>query len=133
MKCESEARTILRKLASDARERLKNGNYGNVQKNNSIRQSIIIENNLRLITNECKKPQITIKIINDYNYDACFQKKVFNLLQENSDTICPLKNLVDETEFQILTETQKQRYILDLADKYTEVRKEYFDESVMAI
>jgi hypothetical protein len=131
MKCESEARTILKKLASDARERLRNGNYGNLERNNSVRQSIIIENNLRLITNyQCKKPQITIKIINDYGQDDSFQKKVYNLLRENSDTTCPLKNLIDDNDYSRLSDTQKQRYILDLADKYTQIRQNYFEDAV---
>lgn len=130
MNCESEARTMLKKLAFDARKRLKNGNYGNLEKNNNIRQSIILENNLRLITGcECKKPEITIKIINDYGKDESFQRKVYNLLKENSDTTCPFKDLIDNKNYSNLNDVQKQRYILDLAEKYAQIREDYLENS----
>ena len=123
----SETKNLLKKLALDAKNRLKTCTYQNREENQSIKRSIAFQNHVRMVMeSECKTPEITIKVINDYAEQEKFQNKVYELLRKNEDCINPLKELSDNKLLALMTENQKQKYILDLADRYNQVRDDYY-------
>lgn len=64
---ETSAKNLLKKLALDAKNRLKHCNYQNKEESQSIKRNIAFQNHLRMVMeSECKTPEITIKVINDY-------------------------------------------------------------------
>lgn len=126
----SKARAIIKELALQAKQRLKNSNYGTHEENMEFKRSLIRHSNLRLLTNyECKKPEITIKIINDTVDDENFKNRVYALLNENQDTASPLASLIDHDAFSLMSETEQEKYILDMSDRYLKVREKYINSS----
>lgn len=118
---------VLKKLAFDAKYRLRHCSYKNKQENMSIKRNMAFQNQMRLIkSNECRTPDITIKIINDYAEKEEFQNRVINLLKENEDCLNPLKRLADNKLLSLMSEEEKQRYILNLSERYNQVREDYY-------
>lgn len=123
----SNARAIIKQLALQAKQRLKNSSYGTKEENMEIRRIQNRKTNLCLLSGlECKKPEITIKIINDTVDDENFKNRVYALLNENQDSINPMASLIDQTAFDSFSETEQEKYILDLSEKYRKVRENYF-------
>lgn len=126
--------SVLKKLAFDAKNRLKHCTYKNREENQNIRRNIAFQNHVRIITeSECKTPEITIKVINDYAEEEAFSHKVYELLKKNADCINPLKELSDEQMLREMNETERQKYILNLAEHYTQVRNDYIRTKVVGI
>ena len=118
---------VLKQLALDAKNRLKHCTYKNKEENQNIKRSISFQNHLRMIReSDCKSPEITIKVINDYAEQEAFQNRVYELLKNNEDCINPLKELSDSKLLSLMTEREKQKYIFDLAEKYNRVRDDYY-------
>lgn len=118
---------ILRQLAQNAKYRLKHCSYKNKQENMTIKRNMAFENHVRLIkSNECRTPEITIKIINDYAEKEEFQNKVIKLLKENEDCVNPIKKLSDNKLLSLMSEAEKQKYVLNLSERYTQVRDDYY-------
>lgn len=125
----SNARAIIKQLAMQAKERLKNSSYGTREENMETKRIQDRKNSLRLFNNlECKKPEITIKIINDTVSDENFKNRVYALLNQNQDTISPMASLIDQTAFDSLDEIEQEKYILELSEKYRKVRETYFKQ-----
>ena len=127
MKQNLDTKNILRQLALDAKNRLKHCSYKNKEENQNIKRNIAFQNHIRMVMeSECKTPDITIKVINDYAEQEAFQNRVYELLEKDEDCINPLKELADSKLLAIMTEREKQKYILDLSERYTEVRNDYY-------
>lgn len=125
----SNARAIIKQLALQAKERLKNSNYASKEENLQAKRIQDRKNSLRLLSGlECKKPEITIKIINDTVDDENFKNRVYALLNQNQDTTNPMALLINQTAFDGLDEIEQQKYILDLSEKYRKVRESYFQQ-----
>ena len=126
MKQNTDTKNILRQLALDAKNRLKHCTYKNKEENQSIKRSLAFQNHVRMVMeSECRTPEITIKVINDYAEQEAFQNKVYELLKKDEDCINPLKELSDSKLLSLMTEHEKQKYILDLSERYTSVRNDY--------
>lgn len=123
----TNSKNILKKLANDAKNRLKTCSYKNKEENRNIKRNIEFQNHIRMVMeSKCKTPDITIKIINDYEEREAFENRVYELLKRNEDCINPLKELSDSKLLSIMSEREKQKYILNLSEKYTEVRNNYY-------
>ena len=124
---EKRTNNVLKKLALDAKNRLRHCSYQNKEENQSIKRSIAFENHIRMVMeSECRTPDITIKIINDYAEKEAFQNRVYKLLDSNADCINPLKELSDNKLFEAMTEAERQKYIFDLAERYNTIREDYY-------
>lgn len=118
---------ILKKLAMDAKNRLRHCSYKNKEENQNIKRSIAFQNHIRMVMqSECKSPEITIKVINDYAEQEAFTNKVYELLSKNEDCINPLKELSDSKLMAVMNETERQKYIFDLAERYNNARNDYY-------
>lgn len=126
----SKARAIIKELALQAKQRLKNSNYGSHEQNMEFKRNLIRHSNLTLLSSyECKKPEITIKIINDTVDNENFKNRVYALLNENQDTATPLASLIDQNVFKDMNEFEQEKYILDMSDRYLKVREKYINSS----
>ena len=124
---ETDSKNILKKLALDAKNRLKHCSYKNKEENQNIKRNIAFQNHIRMVMeSECKSPEITIKVINDYAEQEAFQNRVYELLDKNEDCINPLKELADSKMLALMTDIEKQKYIFDLSEKYISIRDDYY-------
>ena len=116
----------LKSLASLAKQRLKNGKYTKDVAKEVISKTrasaYFYRNAVALRKKGLKAEFVTIDL-----KDEKFEKRVFNLL-ENNDLLCnPIGKLVDKSYYNTLDEFEKQQYILCLSDKYNEARNKYFE------
>lgn len=125
MKKNTEARALIRQMALDAKTRMMNGGYGSRIENQSLMRIMNKNNNLKLYS-ATKKPEITIKIINDYDNNE-FKQKVFDLLNENKDSFNPLSRLINQAEFENMSENEKEKTILNVSEQYTQIRNQYYN------
>lgn len=118
---------LLKKLAQDAKNRLKHMDYQNKQENANIIRNIAFENHVRLIKeNQNKKTDITILVIDESSNEKKFETKVFDLLERDEDCLNPLKELADNKLFKEMTESEKQKYIFELSERYNKAREKYY-------
>ena len=57
--------------------------------------------------------------------DQLLYKKVCKILEEDRIIINPISELIDKKYYDTLSLESKQRYILDLSDKYREMKERY--------
>lgn len=116
----------LKSLANMAKQRLKNGKYTKDVKKEVITKtrasSYFYRNAMALRRKGLKAEFITIDL-----KDEKFEKKVFNLLSEDTLICNPIGKLVDKSYYNTLNESEKQQYILCLCDKYNLVKEKYYD------
>ena len=60
--------------------------------------------------------------------DELFYCKVCAILERDENTTNPIGQLIDRNEFDNLDESNRQRYILMLAQKFREMRERYYRE-----
>lgn len=125
----SQAKALIKELAMQAKERLKNSNYSQNDNSYSYHKQFDRRNYKMLSKINCKKPEITIKIINDTVDEENFNRRVYALLEENEDISNPLNKLIDKKAFDSFSEFEQEKYVLELADKYTRARERYFKQS----
>mgnify|MGYP003571294353 CR=1 FL=1 len=127
-------KSVLKELIMSAKERLRHRDYGNSNYNyeSKLQDKIKTNNVLRLIASkEFKRADITITTINSKD-DEEFNKRVINLLTTNPNTISPLAELIDINKYKSLTDVEKQKYILNLSEKYVKI-KETFEQKQKSI
>lgn len=118
---------LLKKMALDAKNRLKHCNYSDRQQSANIIRSIAFQNHIRYINEVQKhKTDVTINVIDEVKDEQKFETKVFELLSKNEDCINPLKELADNKLLKNMSETEKQKYIFELSEKYNQVREKYY-------
>jgi hypothetical protein len=61
--------------------------------------------------------------------DERFYARVSEMLRENVDTINPLGQLVDKPRFALMSDLERERYIITLADKYLKMKERYRREN----
>lgn len=57
-------------------------------------------------------------------------EKVCKILDEDSDTLSPIGQLIDKEKYQKLDDCGKQKYILELSKKFRELSRRYYLEHV---
>ena len=120
---------LLKKMALDAKNRLKHCNYADRQQSANIIRSIAFQNHIRYINEVQKhKTDVTINVIDEVKDEQKFETKVFELLSKNEDCINPLKELADNKLLKNMSETEKQKYIFELSEKYNQVREKYYKQ-----
>ena len=128
-----KAKALIKELAMQAKERMKNKSYGTKEETIELKRYVERQNQIKLLSNmECKKPEITIKIINDSVDEENFKNRVYQLLIEDEDLLNPLAKLIDKTAYESFDEPMQEKYILELAEKYNKVRENYFKECARA-
>ena len=115
-----------KKLASMAKQRLKEGNYNEKKgMKNNFYNSYYYKNfsSIRKLNAE-----LNFVLINDKENDD-FNKKVFDLLNKNEDTLNPISKLCDYDIYSKMNEYEKQDYILRICEKFIIAKELYYRQS----
>lgn len=91
---------VLYSLAKQAKHRMKNYNQGGIQ-------------------------HLSYAKIAYSDKDQLLYKKVCQMLDEDRIIINPINELIDKKYYETLSLESKQRYILDLSDKYRQMKERY--------
>ena len=65
--------------------------------------------------------------------DAKLYGKVKQMLDENEDVVNPLAKLIDYKIYNKLNDTEKERYLLVLVNKYKQYKIKYYDERIKQV
>ena len=65
--------------------------------------------------------------------DEKFYEQVSKILNENIDTVNPLGKLVDKNKLEEMNNRERERYIINLADKYLKMKIRFEKERASAI
>lgn len=119
----------LKSMASIAKQRLKRGMYTNAEKikaKNAMNiNSYFIKNfnALQKINSQAEFVTISNEI------DEQFVSKVYSILNSETDVYNPIGRLVDNNVYNLLSDIEKQFYILNIADKYNKIKEEYYKQA----
>ncbi len=95
----------LKRLAQNARNRLMNKGENSIKKTNAV-----------------LSPNVKFKIIST-SQDESFKTRTMQLLE--SDALNPIGELMDLKVYNSLDEDKKQRYLLDVIEKFNRYRQEF--------
>ena len=98
---------VLYNLAKQAKRRMKNYNNGGLQ-------------------------QLSYAKLAYSDRDQLLYKKVCRMLNEDRIIINPINELIDKKYYDTLSFESKQRYILDLSDKYRQMKERYDRERTLS-
>ena len=98
---------VLYNLAKQAKSRMKNYNKGGLQ-------------------------QLSYAKLAYSDKDQLLYKKVCRMLDEDRIIINPINELIDKKYYDSLSMESKQRYILDLSDKYRQMKERYNRERTLS-
>ena len=104
------------------KNRLKNNNYSKYKQTK-------VKSKFKLLSGMFSNLEVQVrKICND-------EEELYNKVVEilNSDCTTPLAQLTDMQVYSKLSDTQKQRYMLNLSEKYNEIKSRISQENKQAI
>lgn len=121
--------------AKEARSRFKNGYWTNYFKQrderlNEAKERGISEDDAKRICQEALKRDINIKFSDD-NEDDVLYERVVTLLSSDEVVLNPIKCLIDHNEYDNLSESEKECYILKLTQRYNEIKQKYDKEKML--
>jgi hypothetical protein len=122
----------LRKLAQSAKARLKSGYWTAIkQEREQARQRALEEGRTSTIdeyykTKHDREIKATINSVN--NSDEILYKKVCEILDKDEDIINPVNSLIDKEKYEQMDFVSRQRYLLMLMSKYSELKERYYRE-----
>ena len=71
----------------------------------------------------------SVQYINSYDEnDQNLYKKICKMMEEDRVITNPIKELIDKKQYETLSIEGKQKYILDLSNKYKEMKERYIKE-----
>lgn len=108
----------LRRLAQQAKQRLAKGGYEEKKYGSKFKVyegGIVADYKLVLLSE---------------TEDEKFYEKVCTLLKEDKDCINPIGQLVDKESFSKMSAIQKERYIINLAEKYLKMKDRFEKENI---
>lgn len=123
----------LRMLACGAKERMKSGYWTKIrQEREQARERAAEEGCPAEAVDEFYKAKHTREIkanINALNnHDEELYKKVCQILEQDEDVINPVNALIDQSKYEQMDANGRQRYILTLMSKYSELKERYYKE-----
>lgn len=90
---------------------------------NDILKQLALKAKNRLIHNTDDKQEekdLRIKVIS--SNDDIFYNKVKHILEDNIDTINPIKTLMDESLMSNMSNVEKEKYLLETVEKYQRIK-----------
>lgn len=122
----------LKALANIAKKRLMSGEYNEKEEKTAFVPKVsnyFIKNAsaLKKLTAKIEFVKISGKINSD------FEKKVFDVLQENCDELNPFAKLIDYEFFNHLDEIEQQSYMLNIAEQYAYLKENYLKKESLVM
>lgn len=120
----------LKKRCWLAKQRLKMGywdslkNEENAGESRTVRSSVDLS---RMMSRESEVAAVTVSAADEKMY-----KKVCDMLGGSEVTLNPIGQLIERDVYDGLDPAGKQRYILELSDKFRELRERYYRENAGA-
>lgn len=74
--------------------------------------------------------EFNININKRDSQDEKLYEKVCNILESDELIINPIARLIDESEYEKMDNESKQRYVLELAAKFRELKERYYRENM---
>ncbi len=124
----------LKRRALLAKERLKMGYWQRMcdEKEKALEKIGNSNDNVRLITDlqheKFKRDEHKALNCEKANEEEEFYVKVCSILENDENSMNPIGQLINRDEFDKMDEGNKQRYILQLARKFGEMRERYYRE-----
>ena len=118
------SKALIKQLAQNARLRMTNSSYNET---NKVKNNIVYFEKPKI-----DKNQIVIKKL-DTSYEEIVKSKILNLLETDFDTLNPISQIIDYKYFNTLSESQKQKYILDISSLYIKMKMQYIETIATAI
>lgn len=112
----------LRRLAKQAKERLSSGGYKQPEKYSSIFK--VYEGGI--------VADYKLVVLSDTE-DEKLYNKVKEILNQNVDITNPIGQIVDQSKLENMNNYERDRYIMNIKDKYLEMRERYFKENLKAL
>ena len=109
----------LKRLAQQAKERLSCGGYKQPQKYGSkfkIYEGGIVADYKLVILSDTE--------------DEKLYEQVCSMLDENIDVLNPIGQIVDKAKIKNMSQQEKDRYIINLTDKYLQLKNRYINEKL---
>lgn len=121
--------------AKEARSRFKNGYWTNYYKQRDERITEAKEKGINVddakrLCQEALKRDISIKF-NQNNEEDLLYERVVTLLSSDDVVLNPIKSLIDHAEYDNLSESEKECYILKLTERYNEIKQKYDKEKML--
>lgn len=121
----------IRKLAHAAKMRLNRASKVNgIDDKNEKNKIVKIKSNFETYKNLYNGVYEVVKL--EENDDELYEK-VCNLLDEDYDNPHILGQLIDVNAYKKMNEQEKDRYIVNLADKYLELKNRYIQSHTLKI
>lgn len=112
----------LRRLARQAKERLSSGGYNQPERYGSIFK--VYEGGI--------VADYKLVVLSDTE-DEKLYNRVCEILNQNVDITNPIGQIVDKTKLANMNNYERDRYIMNLKDKYLEMRERYLKENLKAL
>lgn len=131
MSCEEKT---LKQYCKEAKKRLKNGFWQNYQKDLNEKLKRAEEQGISASKiKEYYSQKVANGIKNTQNEDEEFYQKVKALLDEFGEVSNALGRLTDREVFDKLSYEEKQRYTLELSEKYVKAVERYHTEKTLMV
>ena len=121
----------LKMLANLAKKRMMKGEY-----ETPIKTPATPKVSSYFLKNAQALKKLTAKIVFvsiDNKIKPDFKDKVYEILQNDYYDLNPIKKLIDFNIYKNLSDIEKQSYILDIAEKYSYLKEQYYIENNQAI
>lgn len=128
--------TELKKRAMLAKQRLKMGYWQTMtdEKLRALNEIGLNTCNIQLVKDlqhaKVKRDENRALNFNAAQADENFYTKVCEILDSDENVTNPIGQLVDKDAYEKLDEDNKQRYILELAKKFRDMRERYYREKL---
>ncbi len=119
----------LKDYAKEAKKRLKSSfwqEYKSKIQSESTKAEETGTNKSKVV--EYYQSKVAVSIRGVKSEDEIFYQKVKSILDAHGDVSDALGRLTDKEKFAKLTYEQKQRYLLELSEKYRKAKERYFKE-----
>ena len=126
----------LKTFAKEAKIRFKHGFWKNYNENKQKKIEEGIERGFSekdIIKIQTEKAKREIKTQFDKkNLDDIMYEKAVSIFESDEIILNPIKRMIDDEVYSSLNDTEKQRYILDLAAKFNEFKDRYEKEKLLS-
>lgn len=118
----------LKKRALLAKERLKMGYWQRLLEEKRNASGDTLYESICLLQEKVRRDEQKLLCADKATEEERFYDKVCAILEQDENTLDPIGQLIDRDEYERLGADNRQRYILQLSQKFREMRERYYRE-----